>query len=82
MMEREKSPLDGGRSISDTAPMTHLCNQILRMRFGIAQKSDCTLEEIGKLFNVTRERIRQIEAKALRKLRQAPESKSLTEAAG
>ena len=44
--------------------------QILRMRFGIGQKSDCTLEEVGKVFAVTRERIRQIEAKALRKLRQ------------
>jgi RNA polymerase primary sigma factor len=43
--------------------------QILRMRFGIGQKTDCTLEEVGKLFAVTRERIRQIEAKALRKLR-------------
>ena len=44
--------------------------QILRMRFGIGQKTDCTLGEVGKLFAVTRERIRQIEAKALRKLRQ------------
>jgi RNA polymerase primary sigma factor len=43
--------------------------QILRMRFGIGEKTDSTLEEIGKLFAVTRERIRQIEAKALRKLR-------------
>src|SRR6202166_925113 len=44
--------------------------QILRMRFGIGEKSDYTLEEVGKQFTVTRERIRQIEAKALRKLRQ------------
>ena len=43
---------------------------ILRMRFGIEQKTDHTLEEVGKQFAVTRERIRQIEAKALRKLRQ------------
>ena len=43
--------------------------QVLRKRFGIGEKSDHTLEEVGKLFNVTRERIRQIEAKALRKLR-------------
>jgi RNA polymerase primary sigma factor len=43
--------------------------QILRMRFGIGKKADCTLEEIGKRFAVTRERIRQIEAKALSKLR-------------
>ena len=43
--------------------------QVLRKRFGIGEPSDHTLEEVGKLFNVTRERIRQIEAKALRKLR-------------
>jgi RNA polymerase primary sigma factor len=51
--------------------------QILRMRFGIGKKTDCTLEEIGKLFAVTRERIRQIEAKALRKLRQTGRSRNL-----
>jgi RNA polymerase primary sigma factor len=51
--------------------------QILRMRFGIGQKTDCTLEEVGKLFAVTRERIRQIEAKALRKLRQTSRSHDL-----
>jgi RNA polymerase primary sigma factor len=43
--------------------------KILRMRFGIGEKSDHTLEEVGKDFSVTRERIRQIEAKALSKLR-------------
>jgi len=41
----------------------------LRMRFGITMNTDHTLEEVGKQFDVTRERIRQIEAKALRKLR-------------
>jgi RNA polymerase primary sigma factor len=51
--------------------------QILRMRFGIGQKTDCTLGEVGKLFAVTRERIRQIEAKALRKLRQTGRSRNL-----
>jgi RNA polymerase primary sigma factor len=51
--------------------------QILRMRFGIGQKTDCTLEEVGKVFAVTRERIRQIEAKALRKLRQSRRSRNL-----
>ena len=49
----------------------------LRKRFGIAEKSDHTLEEVGKLFNVTRERIRQIEAKALRKLRHPVRSQPL-----
>jgi RNA polymerase primary sigma factor len=44
--------------------------QILRMRFGIGKKTQSTLEEVGQVFAVTRERIRQIEAKALRKLRQ------------
>ena len=43
--------------------------KVLRMRFGIGEKSDHTLEEVGQDFEVTRERIRQIEAKALRKLR-------------
>ena len=51
--------------------------QILRMRFGIGQKTDCTLEEVGKLFAITRERIRQIETKALRKLRQTGRSRKL-----
>jgi RNA polymerase primary sigma factor len=45
--------------------------QILRMRFGIGQKTDCTLEEVAKPFAVTRERIRQIEAKALRQTRRS-----------
>jgi RNA polymerase primary sigma factor len=51
--------------------------QILRMRFGIGKKADCTLEEVGKLFAVTRERIRQIEAKALQKLRHTGRSRNL-----
>ncbi len=51
------------------ADLTPREEQVLRKRFGISEKSDHTLEEVGKLFNVTRERIRQIEAKALRKLR-------------
>ena len=42
--------------------------KVLRMRFGIGMNTDHTLEEVGRQFNVTRERIRQIEAKALRKL--------------
>ncbi len=51
------------------ADLTPREEQVLRKRFGIGEKSDHTLEEVGKLFNVTRERIRQIEAKALRKMR-------------
>nr|WP_243633599.1 sigma-70 family RNA polymerase sigma factor [Romboutsia ilealis] len=43
--------------------------QVLRMRFGFDDDTPKTLEEIGKVFGVTRERIRQIEAKAIRKLR-------------
>jgi len=43
--------------------------EILRLRFGIGEEGEHTLEEVGKRFAVTRERIRQIEAKALRKLR-------------
>lgn len=52
--------------------------KIIRMRFGIGEKSDHTLEEVGQEFFVTRERIRQIEAKALRKLRHPSRSKILS----
>ncbi|EAT16554.1 RNA polymerase sigma factor RpoD [Desulfuromonas acetoxidans] len=51
--------------------------KVLRMRFGIGERSDHTLEEVGQDFNVTRERIRQIEAKALRKLRHPSRAKRL-----
>ncbi len=64
------------------ATLTPREEQILRMRFGIGQKTDSTLEEVGKLFAVTRERIRQIEAKALRKLRAASRSTNLQDFAG
>jgi RNA polymerase primary sigma factor len=59
------------------ATLTPREEQILRMRFGIGEKSDYTLEEVGQRFAVTRERIRQIEAKALRKLRHPSRSKSI-----
>jgi RNA polymerase primary sigma factor len=59
------------------ATLTPREEQIVRMRFGIGQKAECTLEEVGKLFSVTRERIRQIEAKAMGKLRQAGRSRIL-----
>ncbi len=51
--------------------------KVLRMRFGIEMNTDHTLEEVGKQFDVTRERIRQIEAKALRKLRHPTRSEKL-----
>ncbi len=57
--------------------LTEREEKVLRMRFGIGIKSDHTLEEVGQEFGVTRERIRQIEAKALRKLRHPSRSKRL-----
>ena len=59
------------------ATLTPREEQILRMRFGIGERSDFTLEEVGQRFAVTRERIRQIEAKALRKLRNPARAKTL-----
>ena len=70
------SPIDDAsiRSLKDStdeilASLTVREAKVLRMRFGIGMNNDHTLEEVGKQFDVTRERIRQIEAKALRKLR-------------
>ena len=51
--------------------------KVLKLRFGLEDGKSRTLEEVGKEFNVTRERIRQIEAKALRKLRHPSRSKKL-----
>ena len=78
-------------SPSDAVVIQNLCEQtrkvlatltpreekVLRMRFGIGEKSDHTLEEVGQDFFVTRERIRQIEAKALKKLRHPTRSRKL-----
>jgi len=59
------------------ATLTPREEKVLRMRFGIGEKSDHTLEEVGQSFDVTRERIRQIEAKALRRLRHRSRSDKL-----
>ena len=59
------------------ATLTPREEKVLRMRFGIGEENDHTLEEVGQDFNVTRERIRQIEAKALRKLRHPSRSNKL-----
>ncbi len=56
--------------------------KVLKLRFGLEDGKSRTLEEVGKEFNVTRERIRQIEAKALRKLRHPSRSKKLRDYMG
>jgi len=78
------SPMDKvvGKGLEDQTQdvlltLTPREEKVLRMRFGIGEKSDHTLEEVGQDFDVTRERIRQIEAKALRKLRHVSRSKKL-----
>jgi RNA polymerase primary sigma factor len=65
------------QTVKALATLTPREEKVLRMRFGIGEKSDHTLEEVGQNFDVTRERIRQIEAKALRKLRHPSRSKKL-----
>ena len=59
------------------ASLTPREESVLRMRFGIGMNTDHTLEEVGQQFSVTRERIRQIEAKALRKLKHPTRSRKL-----
>ena len=59
------------------ATLTPREERIIRMRFGLGLTSDHTLEEVGQQFSVTRERIRQIEAKALRKLKHPTRSRVL-----
>ena len=78
------SPMDNTTDInlmetvrSVLAGLTPREAKVLRMRFGIDMNTDHTLEEVGKQFDVTRERIRQIEAKALRKLRHPSRSETL-----
>jgi RNA polymerase primary sigma factor len=66
---------DATREVLDS--LTSREAKVLRMRFGIEMNTDHTLEEVGKQFDVTRERIRQIEAKALRKLRHPTRSERL-----
>ena len=66
---------DATKDVLDT--LTPREAKVLRMRFGIEMNTDHTLEEVGKQFDVTRERIRQIEAKALRKLRHPSRSERL-----
>ena len=61
------------------ASLTPREERVLRMRFGIGMNTDHTLEEVGQQFSVTRERIRQIEAKALRKLKHPSRSRKLQE---
>ena len=81
---QSESPLDTATSDGLTeatrsvlAGLTAREAKVLRMRFGIDMNTDHTLEEVGKQFDVTRERIRQIEAKALRKLRHPSRSEHL-----
>jgi RNA polymerase primary sigma factor len=59
------------------ASLTPREERVLQMRFGIGMNTDHTLEEVGQQFSVTRERIRQIEAKALRKLKHPSRSRKL-----
>ena len=66
---------DATKDVLDT--LTPREAKVLRMRFGIEMNTDHTLEEVGKQFDVTRERIRQIEAKALRKLKHPSRSRKL-----
>jgi RNA polymerase primary sigma factor len=59
------------------ASLTPREERVLRMRFGLGMSTDHTLEEVGQQFNVTRERIRQIEAKALKKLRHPSRARTI-----
>ena len=73
----QREAASGGLRIGVLDTLTPREAKVLRMRFGIEMNTDHTLEEVGKQFDVTRERIRQIEAKALRKLRHPSRSERL-----
>ena len=82
--ERAVTPLDSAIQANLRKATTQVLaclrpreERILRMRFGIGMDSSHTLEEVGKQFSVTRERIRQIEAKTLRKLKHPHHSRKL-----
>ena len=82
--ESAENPLDGAvnaalseATLEVLGQLTEREQKVLRMRFGIGMNTDHTLEEVGKQFGVTRERIRQIEAKALRKLRHPSRARKL-----
>ena len=66
-----------GQLVAVLGTLTEREQKVLRLRFGLDDGRARTLEEVGKEFNVTRERIRQIEAKALRKLRHPSRSRKL-----
>ena len=76
-LEAEASALRG--QLDDAlASLTPREEKVVRMRYGIGEPTQYSLEEIGQRFNLTRERIRQIELKAIRKLRHAKRSDALS----
>jgi DNA-directed RNA polymerase sigma subunit (sigma70/sigma32) len=74
-MQTETARNKGGRPIEQV--LTEREKQVILLRYGLGGREPMTLEEVGQTFGVTRERIRQIEAKALRKLRNNPHVQTL-----